>query len=596
MHLRYASPLRVLPVLLLCCVVPVGCSGGSGSGGSTTMSPATPPASVSTTTVLTTTPNPAPANTTVTLTAKVSAASGTPTGSVSFYAGTTLLGTETLANGTAVLPVTTFTAGTTYNLTANYAGVSGFSASTSAAVSQVIQAVPVAPPINATGSVDLAAPNQTISGFGGAEAFYMSYLNNHPNKAQILTALFDPVKGLGLTYLRVQNQYYLYTGTNATSFDTDTPAVVAAANAAAGKPLTVLMSSWTPPAAIKSNNDVNNGGTLNTVGGGYNYAGFAQFWHDSLAAYAALGVTPDYISIQNEPDYTASYVSCRFNPTEAPFQGATYAGYDKAFAAVSAAIQTLPSVPKMVGPESFSTDNLIAYATALEGEVPESSEIAALGHHLYNVSSYDPHPSDGVVALQTLEADFPAPQKWMTEYFDTPGFNTAWTIHNALAVGNDNAYFYWGLAWPSSQVTDGQSPDQQGLLYLDNPFASQTTWAFPQGWSYNDAYYAFKHFSYFVRPGYVRYNATVTNADELISAYRSPDAKTTVVVVMNTSASATDLFGLNLGSATYSSSTVYRSTFSTPIGTGERWANLGALPSGGLSLPPQSVATIVLQQ
>ncbi len=492
--------------------------------------------------------------------------------------------------------MTTFTAGTTYSLTANYAGGSGFAASTSAAVSQVIQAAPSLPTINATGSFDLTAPNQTISGFGGAEAFYVNYLNSHPNKAQIFTALFDPVKGLGLTYLRVQNQYYLYTGTNATSFDTDTPMVVASANAAAGKPLTVLMSSWTPPAAIKSNNDVNHGGTLNTVNGGYNYAGFAQFWHDSLAAYAALGVTPDSISIQNEPDFTASYVSCRFNPTEAPFQGTTYAGYDKAFAAVSSAIQTLPSVPTMVGPEPFSTSNLIAYATALEGELPESSEIAALGHHLYNVSSTDPYPTDGLVALQTLEADFPTPQKWMTEYYDAPGFNTAWTIHNALAVGNDNAYFYWGLAWPTTQLTDGQSADQQGLLYLDNPFASQTTWAFPQGWSYNDSYYAFKHFSYFVRPGYIRYNATVTNADELISAYRSPDTKTIVVVVMNTSASATDVFGLNAGSTTYSSSTVYRSTFSTAIATGERWSNQGSLPAGGLTLPPQSVATIVLQQ
>ena len=575
----------------LCCGSLAGCSGASSAG--MVMSP---PTAVATTVVVSASANPAAANAAVVLTAMVSAASGTPTGSVVFYAGTTQLGTATLSNGTATLSVSTFAAGTTYSVTAKYAGVSGFAGSTSSAISLVIQSAPVTNPITATGSVDLTTANQTISGFGGAEAFYLSYLDSHPNKAQIYAALFDPVKGLGLTYLRVQNLYYQYNGSNATSFDPDTPSVVQAANAAAGTPLTLLMNSWSPSASIKSNNSVNNGGTLNTVSGGYNYAGFGQFWHDSLAAYAALGVTPQYISIQNEPDFTATYASCRFNPTEAAFQGASYAGYDKAFAAVSAAVQTLPSPPKMVGPESFSTTNLIAYATALEGETPQSSEIAALAHHLYNVSSTDPNPDNGSTALQTLGTQFPTAQKFMTEYYDAPGFNTAWNIHNALTLANDNAYIYWGLAWPSTPVTNGQAADQAGLLYIDNPFASQTTWAFTQGWSYNDAYYAFKHFSYYIRPGYVRYNATVSNADELISAYQSPDAKTLVVVVMNISSSATDQFALNAPGQSYSSSTVYRSTFSTPIATGERWSNLGALPAGGLSLSPQSVATIVLQR
>lgn len=570
----------------------VGCSGGGQSGANST--PVTPVVTA-TTVVLSVSPNPAQSGTAVVMTATVTSSAGTPGGSVTFLSGASSLGTTALTNGVATLSVSTLTPAT-YSLTAQYGGATGFAASASTATTLTIQAAPVTPTITATGTVDLTTADQTIAGFGGSEAFYASYLDSHPNKAQIYKALFDPVQGLGLTFLRVQNLYYQYNGSNATTFDPDTPLVVSEADAAAGTPLQVLMSSWSPPAAIKSNNSVNNGGTLNTVNGGYNYAGFGQFWHDSLAAYAALGVTPQYISIQNEPDFTASYASCRFNPTEAPFQGASYAGYDKAFAAVSSAIQTLPSVPQMIGPESFSTTNLIAYATALEGESPQSSEIAALGHHLYNVSSTDPNPDDGTAALQALETQFATPMKFMTEYYDAPGFNTAWNIHNALALANDNAYFYWGLAWPSTPVTNGQAADQQGLLYIDNPFASQSTWVFPQGWSYNDAYYAFKHFSYYVRPGYVRYNASINNADERVSAYESADKKTVVVVVLNTSASVTDQFALNVGSFAFSSSTVVRSTFSQPILTGERWDNLGALPATGIALPPQSVATIVLQQ
>ena len=59
------------------------------------------------------------------------------------------------------------------------------------------------------------------------------------------------------------------------------------------------------------------GCTLAKVNGGYNYAGFAQYWYDSLNAYAALGVRPDFISLQNEPDFTPNgYGGCRFDPAE----------------------------------------------------------------------------------------------------------------------------------------------------------------------------------------------------------------------------------------------------------------------------------------
>jgi O-glycosyl hydrolase len=215
-------------------------------------------------------------------------------------------------------------------------------------------------------------------------------------------------------------------------------------------------------------------------------------------------------------------------------------------------------------------------------------------HHLYNVSSTSTNPDSGLSALTALNAAYPTQMKFMTEYYASPGINDAWNIHNALAVGNDNAYIYWGLTWPST-ISNGQAADQQGLIYIDNPFNAQSTWAFSKGWSYNDSYYAMKHFSFFVKPGYIRYNSLVNNTDERMSVYQSPDGKTTVIVVMNLSATTTDGLSMNLSNIAYTTSTVYRSTFSTPIATGERWANLGGYSSNGLSLPPQSIATIVLQ-
>lgn len=81
--------------------------------------------------------------TSVTLTAQVvSATTGTPTGTVSFYDGSTLLGTATLNNGVANYSTTALTALSTHTLTATYSGDPNFTQSTTAAgVSVVVAAL-----------------------------------------------------------------------------------------------------------------------------------------------------------------------------------------------------------------------------------------------------------------------------------------------------------------------------------------------------------------------------------------------------------------------------------------------------------------------
>jgi hypothetical protein len=104
--------------------------------GTLTITSATAP----TTTTLT-----APANSTygasVTLSAAVASTSGTPTGTVTFYNGTTSLGTGTL-NGSGVATLTTTTLpGGTDSLVAGYAGTGTFAASYSSASSITVSAV-----------------------------------------------------------------------------------------------------------------------------------------------------------------------------------------------------------------------------------------------------------------------------------------------------------------------------------------------------------------------------------------------------------------------------------------------------------------------
>jgi glucuronoarabinoxylan endo-1,4-beta-xylanase len=600
---------------------------GCGNG-----STAAPPAAplIGTTTFLTATPNPASVGATVNATATVSTTFSVPVDTVTFYDGTTSLGSATLGPGTpavanqsvATLPITTFTANSSHVLTATFNGDGIHSGSTSSAVGISVGGAVAPQNINAHATFSFTTANQTISGFGAAEAFDLQDLDTHPYSSEMYKALFDPTAGLGLTYLRVQN---LYRGTANSTFDQDTPSIVSAANAAHGTPLSILMSSWSPPANLKSNGTVNgctsvtNGscsggiGTLVQVGGNYDYTDFAQYWYDSLNAYAALGVKPSYISIQNEPDFSATYAGCRFNPTEAPYNGVSYAGYGLAFDAVYKKLLGLTSItpPVMIGPESFNVGQSFL---DLSAQIP-AKEVGVYAHHNYNVNSGSAStagvitpggsPDTGVAAMTAAAAAYPGALKFTTEYYDTPGFYDAWTIHNALVYANDSAYVYWQAVWPS-QLTSAkdQSADQEGLIYADNPFAAQSTWAFAHGWTYNDSYYSLKHYSYFVRPGYIRYNATIDNADERISVFQSPDKKTTVIVVLNVSATAIDGLSLNLSGITFAKSTIYRSSFMQPILTGERFANLGSYiapgvtsgsnTNGGINLPPQSAVTIVL--
>ena len=86
---------------------------------------------------LTVSPNPAFALNPVTLTATIAAFATPPTGTMTFYDGTTLLGTSAVASGSATYTATTLTAGT-HSITAVYSGDSSYGPATSGAVSETI--------------------------------------------------------------------------------------------------------------------------------------------------------------------------------------------------------------------------------------------------------------------------------------------------------------------------------------------------------------------------------------------------------------------------------------------------------------------------
>ena len=105
-------------------------------------------------------PNPSVFGQSVTFTATVAAVapgSGTPTGTVTFYDGATLLGTGSLSSGTATYNTASLAVGGSHSITVVYSGNSSFLGSTSSATTQVVNRA-------STTTTLIAAPNPSVFG------------------------------------------------------------------------------------------------------------------------------------------------------------------------------------------------------------------------------------------------------------------------------------------------------------------------------------------------------------------------------------------------------------------------------------------------
>ncbi len=92
------------------------------------------------------------------------------------------------------------------------------------------------------------------------------------------------------------------------SIDRDRQALlpfIQAAQRAAGRPLKLLASPWSPPAWMKSNGQMNHGGKLMPQ---YRDA-WARCFVRFIQAYAAEGVPIWAVSVQNEPEATQRWDS-----------------------------------------------------------------------------------------------------------------------------------------------------------------------------------------------------------------------------------------------------------------------------------------------
>ena len=447
-------------------------------------------------------------------------------------------------------------------------------------------------PVNVSVVIDAALPHQTLVGFGAATAYQPYLLSGRTD--DIYKVLFVDS---GLDILRLGNWFQNGppTATPSSAF-TDQAAVQIVQKATAargGVPPKILMSSWTPPAYLKSNgvgnprlggNPSAGPGTLLQRDGGYAYADYGDWWARSLQAYAAQGIVPDYVSIQNEPDfYTPNWETCVWGTTEgATVFGIPGAGYGQALDAVYNAIQVagLASPPVLLGPETTGfTDNVVQrYVNGLN-----PAQIGGVAHHLYGVPGDNPAPDsfNGAMADVARTAATLGLPTFMTEYSPNAPtmFDTALLISNAMTVENASAYIYWELIW-------NDSDPQTGLVSVPGMFGNPAASAASSTYTINDIYYALVHFARWTDPGWVRVDTKVDASSVRASAYLSPDGTSLTLVLLN--ADGRDHFvTVNAGAFPYGTLAIYRTS-----GDAERATPVALEADGTLALPPRSVATV----
>lgn len=398
-----------------------------------------------------------------------------------------------------------------------------------------------------TATISLTQERQTIKGFGGI---------NHPtwysdlNAAERELAYGNGSGQLGLTVLRT----YVSDNSNEWGLGLQT------AQRAVELGATVFASPWNPPASMTY-----------TDAGGQKRISTSSFgaYADHLNSYVSYmrnnGVDLYAISTQNEPDYAHDWTE--WTPQESVDFIKGYANRIDC---------------RLMTPESFQYRKNI-YDPILN-DPAALANVDIFGTHLYGTQYRDfPYP--------LFEQKGAGKELWMTEvYTDSQNDANIWDngvinesyhalkvaehIHYAMVDGQFQTYVFWPLRRYYALIHDGSSGHGNS-----NVAAAGT--ATKRG-------YCMAQFSKWVRPGYVRVEATKSPATNIfVSAYKKGNDVVIVVVNKNTSSRS---LTLNIAGSQIATWEQYTTSASKSLAKGN---NISGGTSFQVNLDAASVTTFV---
>lgn len=384
--------------------------------------------------------------------------------------------------------------------------------------------------------IDPANTFQSFIGIGGAltDAAAETFAKIPADKQkELLEAYFDPEKGIGYTLGRTNihscdfsSGSYTYVSDNdktLSSFSVQhdeqyrIPFIKRAMQAAGGK-LTMYVSPWSPPAWMKDNNSMIQGGKLKPE--------YRQVWADYyikfIKAYEAKGIPIWGLSVQNEPMAKQRWESCIFSAEEERDFIKQYLG---------------PTLVKqgMSGKKLIAWDHnrdLIYQRTSVILNDPAAAKyVWGVGFHWYETWTGGPMQFDN---LRLVSQAFPGKHLIFTEGCQEK-FNLDsvynWSLGEKYGYSMINDFNNGTVAWTDWNILldEKGGPNHVGNFCFAPVHADTRTGQL----IYTNAYYYIGQFSKFIRPGAKRIGASSSRTQLQTTAFKNPDGSIAVVVMNN---------------------------------------------------------------
>lgn len=390
--------------------------------------------------------------------------------------------------------------------------------------------------------------HQTFLGIGGAitDSSAEVFAKLSPAKQQeFLQAYFSKTKGIGYTLARTNihscdfsSGSYTYVNEgdkDLRSFSIDhdmqfrIPLIKRAMETAGGK-LTLYASPWSPPAFMKSNNNMLRGGRLLPEF----YQPWANYFVKFIKAYEKEGIPIWGLTIQNEPMATQRWESCIFTAEEERDFLKDNLGPTLAKSGLGA---------KKIIVWDHNRDLITQRVDTILGDPKAAKYVWGIGFHWYESWSgglqmfdnigvvHETYPDKNLIFTEgTVEAFNPAKyQHWANG--ERYGRSMIQDFNNGTVGWTD-----WNI------LLDETGGPNHVANYCFAPIHGDTKTG---ELIYTPSYYYIGHFSKFINVGAKRVNSVASRSQLLTTSFLNPDG-TVVTVVMNQSGESVK-YNLSIG-------------------------------------------------
>ena len=358
--------------------------------------------------------------------------------------------------------------------------------------------------------VDPSETFQTIEGFGGGLVFG-EWPYGRACKDELYDSLFTTA---GFSVIRINNTF------DPECTDTgEVPEIPMVKEIRSRYPhVKMMLTSWSPPRYLKER-DTTAGKfegkplSLKKENGEFVYDQYAEYWCRSIDHFQRQGSNPDWVSIQNEPDWPASWNGCYM----IPYESEQYASYGKALDAVYNKVKE--NGVRLVGPDMTGVEGIGGATLDRYMENLDVTQLSGICHHLYNGNDLD--------LLNSVRKKYPDLPRYQTEKLineeqEEQGKILTWfdqmkMIHNTLVEEDVSMYLLFALTYKAASTHCCFSIDSTGESFTPRPI-----------------YHAFKHYSKSVHRGWKRIKVTGDADPNLkVSAFSGPKGDSCAIVVVN---------------------------------------------------------------